>query len=677
MRDIKPSSKHLKILLISHSTDHGGAQKALLHLLDQLIGMGHQCSVLFPGHQGGLVEACHHRTINCFSFPYGWALPVPSNELLGLGRPALDRVIEELKSKRFDLIISNTIVLLIGCLLAERMNLPHSVYISELIEDDANLRPRGICTKSYLHLIDQRSSGWLTCSESVKDRLVNTHKLDEERIGVLYPYSSNQLQLKAPAWLNAKPANNSPWHLVLIGEQSRRKHPGFGVLVLNAMRLRGHNIVLDHFGIQGDASQELLAMIHRLGMADFMQIHGWSSNPLSQLSPKSIHLITAKSEPFGLTVPECIEQGIPVIASRCGGPEELLPEEWLFPVDDLESCVYTLEALLVNLKKSEEIFNNCAMQLQQKLDLTRQIESLDNWLTKTMKAPRNQENNDPNIEKLWRLSQLDVSLRLSSNDLAPLVKQAAGLDDVQWNSLIAAEQKRPGTAVAIEMAHLGLCAHAYSDKLSVLYQDGNSFLIELLVSHGSGGRAEMSAFVMAALLDRLKPDTSRILAFGDGLGIDSLQLLNAGYEVDYIDIAGSRTAKASKAIINANASLEARSRIHFLNYLPTEPLYDAIVCLEVVEHVEQPLLLLESLCKPLKRGGFLVISECFAGIEPQWQTHLHTNLRYIGQLPAMLAQLGLELVDANLSPLAKPLVFRRCLVGELPSWSWSWDGLPA
>jgi hypothetical protein len=41
----------------------------------------------------------------------------------------------------------------------------------------------------------------------------------------------------------------------------------------------------------------------------------------------------------------------------------------------------------------------------------------------------------------------------------------------------------------------------------------------------------------------------------------------------------------------------------------------------------------------------------------------------------MLAQLGLELVDANLNPAAKPLVFRRCLQGELPSWSWSWNGL--
>jgi 2-polyprenyl-3-methyl-5-hydroxy-6-metoxy-1,4-benzoquinol methylase len=185
----------------------------------------------------------------------------------------------------------------------------------------------------------------------------------------------------------------------------------------------------------------------------------------------------------------------------------------------------------------------------------------------------------------------------------------------------------------------------------------------------------MSAFVMASLLGRLQPETSKVLAFGDGLGIDSLQLLNAGYEVNYVDIAGSRTAHAARIIINTHASTENIDRIRFLNKLPIDPLYDAIVCLEVVEHVEEPLAFLQSLCQALKHGGFLVISECFSGVEPQWQTHLHTNLKYGGHLPAMLAQLGLELVDANLNPAAKPLVFRRCLQGELPSWSWSWNGL--
>jgi 2-polyprenyl-3-methyl-5-hydroxy-6-metoxy-1,4-benzoquinol methylase len=388
-------------------------------------------------------------------------------------------------------------------------------------------------------------------------------------------------------------------------------------------------------------------------------------------------LITAKSEPFGLTIPECIEKGIPVIASSCGGPEELLPEEWLYPVDNLAACVQAIERFLVDLKASEKLFNSCSTHLKTKLNQQNQIKSLSLWLAKILESPLHQDDPDSNIDKLWKLSQFDASYRFSPTDLAPLVRQASNLDDAQWDSLIGAEQKRAGSAVAIEMAHYGLSAHASSQGLSALYKDGNSFLIELLIGHGKGGRAEMSAFVMASLLDRLQPEASKILAFGDGLGIDSLQLLNAGYEVDYVDISGSRTACAAKIIINTYASIENIDRIHFLSQLPIEPLYDAIVCLEVVEHVEEPFVFLQSLCQTLKYGGFLVISECFAGVEPQWQTHLHTNLKYGGHLPGMLAQLGLELVDANLNPAAKPLVFRRCLQGELPSWSWSWDGLAA
>ena len=591
-------------------------------------------------------------------------------------RPELDAVANELKPKGINLIISNTIVLLLGAFLAEKLSIHHAIYVHELIKEvDINLRPRGICANNYIQLLNHKSSGWITCSQKVRDSLLEINKLSTIRPEVLYPYAWSNLEVKSPSWAGDNQMDNSPWHLVLIGEQSRRKHPSFGVLVLNALRLRGHNIILDHFGIQSDGAQDLIAMINRLGMGPFVTLHGWTANPISALPSKSLHLITAKSEPFGLTIPECIEKGVPVIASSCGGPEELLPEEWLYPVDNLAACVQAIERFLVDLKASEKLFNNCTTHLKTKLNQQTQNESLSLWHTKILGSPLHQDEPDSNIKKLWRLSQFDASYRLSPTDLAPLVRQASNLDDAQWDSLIGAEQKRPGSAVAIEMAQYGLCAHANSQELSALYKDGNSFLIELLIGHGKGGRAEMSAFVMASLLDRLQPEASKILAFGDGLGINSLQLLNAGYEVDYVDIAGSRTADAARIIINTHASTENIDRIRFLNKLPINPLYDAIVCLEVVERIEEPLAFLQLLCQTLKYGGFLVISECFSGVEPQWQTHLHTNLKYGGHLPAMLAQLGLELVDANLNPAAKPLVFRRCLQGELPSWSWSWNGL--
>jgi len=669
------TSQHLKILLVSHSSDLGGGEKCLLYLLDQLSSMGHQCFVLVPKEHGQMIDACRRRTIDCYCFPYQWALPIPSNELLIKQRPELDAVANQLKPIGIDLIISNTIVLLIGAFLAEKLNIHHATYVLELIKEDINLRPRGICANNYIRLLNHKSSGWITCSQKVRDSLLEINILSKIKPEVLYPYSWSNLEVKPPRWAKDNQVDNSPWHLVLIGEQSRRKHPAFGILVLNALRLRGHNIILDHFGIQSDGAQDLIAMINRLGMGPFVTLHGWTANPIGQLPSKSLHLITAKSEPFGLTIPECIEKGIPVIASRSGGPDELLPEEWLYPVDDLAACVQAIERFLVDLKASEQLFNSCTTHLKTKLNQENQNESLSLWLAKILESPLRQDNSDSNIDKLWKLSQFDASYRLSPTDLAPLVRQASNLDDAQWDSLIGAEQKRPGSAIALEMAHYGLCAHASSQELTTLYKNGNSFLIELLIGHGKGGRAEMSAFVMASLLDRLQPEASRVLAFGDGLGIDSLQLLNAGYEVDYIDIAGSRTAHAARIIINTHASTENIERIRFLNKLPIDPLYDAIVCLEVVEHVEEPLVFLQSLCQTLKYGKFLMISKCFSGVEPQWQTHLHTNLKYGGHLPGMLAQLGLELVDANLNPAAKPLVFRRCLQGELPSWSWSWNGL--
>ena len=75
-------------------------------------------------------------------------------------RPELDAVANELKPKGINLIISNTIVLLIGAFLAEKLNIDHAIYVHELIKEvDVNLRPKRICANTYILLLNHKSSG--------------------------------------------------------------------------------------------------------------------------------------------------------------------------------------------------------------------------------------------------------------------------------------------------------------------------------------------------------------------------------------------------------------------------------------------------------------------------------------------------------------------------------------
>lgn len=52
------------------------------------------------------------------------------------------------------------------------------------------------------------------------------------------------------------------------------------------------------------------------------------------------------------------------------------------------------------------------------------------------------------------------------------------------------------------------------------------------------------------------------------------------------------------------------------------------------------------------------MSECFIGVENQWPTHLYSNEKFTGMLPAMMDP-WFELVDMHRAIPGKPFMFRR------------------
>lgn len=81
------------------------------------------------------------------------------------------------------------------------------------------------------------------------------------------------------------------------------------------------------------------------------------------------HILVQPSriEGFGLTILEGIAAGVPVIASKIDGPDEImnaLPVSWPFTVDDVEDLISQIKAvtdLYVKEKIKEVCFENCEM----------------------------------------------------------------------------------------------------------------------------------------------------------------------------------------------------------------------------------------------------------------------------------------------------------------------------
>jgi 2-polyprenyl-3-methyl-5-hydroxy-6-metoxy-1,4-benzoquinol methylase len=110
------------------------------------------------------------------------------------------------------------------------------------------------------------------------------------------------------------------------------------------------------------------------------------------------------------------------------------------------------------------------------------------------------------------------------------------------------------------------------------------------------------------ITDSLKkniPDGGRVLDVGCGNGVISRHLGQFGYEVLGIDISEKTIAVANQRNTYANVRFAAISAEALTAQGET---YDAVICSEVLEHLDQPQLLLKTIYASLKDDGLLVVT---------------------------------------------------------------------
>ena len=173
---------------------------------------------------------------------------------------------------------------------------------------------------------------------------------DAEKLSVLYPFSPYQEPL-------LKTATHDGVSLLVIGGKLIRKNTHFALIVLKALRLRGINADLHIVGSDGDGTFKLNQQ-RNLRQENHVYISEHHPNPFTIGGTKKINLICALNEPFGLTMTESLYSGIPVVSSKCGGPEEVLPKDFLYEKNNLDECVRTIENIVNNYDYYSTISKN-------------------------------------------------------------------------------------------------------------------------------------------------------------------------------------------------------------------------------------------------------------------------------------------------------------------------------
>ena len=209
-----------------------------------------------------------------------------------------------------------------------------------------------------------------------------------------------------------------------------------------------------------------------------------------------------------------------------------------------------------------------------------------------------------------------------------------------------------GEGVVEELRRWGIPPFKWSDRLVEFYDQTDVFLYESLTWNRTLQKNDMRRWI-AGYLARDFGRPARILIFGDGLGFDALYFSLAGHEVSYFEV--SRRCKSfAQAIFELNGvtvrMLTAPEEIERGGF-------DAVVCMDVLEHLPDPPATVVQFAAGLRPGGRLIVHAPFYYIPELMVTHLWANRIYSGDLARLYSPVGLRLIGGRL--LWNPIVLEK------------------
>jgi len=231
------------------------------------------------------------------------------------------------------------------------------------------------------------------------------------------------------------------------------------------------------------------------------------------------------------------------------------------------------------------------------------------------------------------------------------IVELTGQPEASVQSRLREEFDSPGTNVARAFRETGLEPYVWNDGLARFYEQTDAFLYELVIWNRNKLKRLMRRWVAKHLANSEKR-TLDVLSIGDGLGFDSAYLASAGHRVTYFEVPGYTESFARKVFAECGQDvtiLTEQSHIHL-------HAYDAVVCLDVLEHVPDPPAFVEVIASYLRPGGRLIVHAPFYMIHPSNPTHLKANRRYSGSL-SLYKKYNLKLVDGE--PGWNPIVLRK------------------
>ncbi len=334
--------KRIKILYISHSPYLYGAELCLFTLLKYLDRERFTPYVALPAN-GPLKEKLEGIGVKTFITPLVWWIPPiwdrGKNNQLGI-MERCEKLTSLIQKEGIDIVQTNTSVVVEGAIAAKMAGKPHIWHLHEILSAYPSLKPSFPLYLTY-RFIDLLSDSVVAVTQALKKAV--SEGVNSENIKVIYNGIDINRQKKEDKSLRKELGIADDCLLVgTVGSIIKEK--GHHAFLDAAKRVldKGENI---HFVVVGnigdvDLFSSLLSKINDRSHKKHIKFLGYRDDVHRILEEIDIYVLSSETESFGLSLVEAMAVGKPVVATRCGGPEEIVADGetgLLVPVNNPEA----------------------------------------------------------------------------------------------------------------------------------------------------------------------------------------------------------------------------------------------------------------------------------------------------------------------------------------------------